>query len=170
MTPTLGNIIDLLLGKSSPTASDVHVDRPMDDEEKKRRKTEATSDGKIVKVSEEERMVYGWASVLVRKGTEVVDLQGDVIDPAEMARAATSFMKSARLAKAMHQGDGIGQVVHSMPITKEICGALGIECDQEGWIVGVHVSSDDVWKRVVSGELRAFSIGGRGQRTEEDEK
>lgn len=166
--PTMGQVVDALAGifKTTPTASDVHSDAPPSGDKKRKKRPPDEHDCEMKKVDAVERMVYGWASVLMSKGEEVVDLQGDVVEPAEMARAATDFMKSARLAKAMHQGDGIGQVVHSFPITRELCEKLGIQSDNEGWIVGVHVTSDEVWDRVVKGELRSFSIGGRGARTE----
>ena len=48
-----------------------------------------------------------------------------------------------------------------MPITKEIGESLGIQSDREGWVVAFKVYDDDVWARVKSGELAAFSIGGR---------
>ena len=48
-----------------------------------------------------------------------------------------------------------------MPITKEIGEALGIHSDREGWVVAYKVYDDNVWNMVKSGELAAFSIGGR---------
>lgn len=120
--------------------------------------------GKILKSDDEQRVVYGWASVVTEKGEPVVDLQGDVIEPSELVRATTEFMKSARESKMMHQGGQIGTVIHSMPLIDDIAKSLGIATEREGWLVGVHVTDDDVWKRVKSGELAAFSIGGRAEK------
>ena len=118
-------------------------------------------EGQILKADEEQRMVYGWASVVTEKGEPVVDRQGDVIEPNTLVHAVNKFMEHVRVGKEMHKGDQIGAVIHSMPITKEIGESLGIQSDREGWIVAFKVYNDDVWAKVKSGELAAFSIGGR---------
>jgi len=118
-------------------------------------------EGQILKADDEQRMVYGWASVVTEKGEPVVDRQGDVIEPDTLVRAVNKFMEHVRVGKEMHKGDQIGAVIHSMPITKEIGESLGIQSDREGWIVAFKVYNDDVWAKVKSGELAAFSIGGR---------
>ena len=66
--------------------------------------------------------------------------------------------------KKCTKGVRIGVVIHSMPITKEIGDSLGIQSDREGWIVAFKVYDDDVWAKVKSGELAAFSIGGRASK------
>ena len=118
-------------------------------------------EGQILKTDEEQRMVYGWASVVTEKGEPVVDRQGDVIEPDTLVHAVNKFMEHIRVGKEMHKGDQIGAVIHSMPVTKEIGESLGIQSDREGWIVAFKVYDDDVWAKVKSGELAAFSIGGR---------
>jgi hypothetical protein len=118
-------------------------------------------EGKILKTDDEQRMVYGWASVVTEKGEPVIDRQGDVIEPETLVKAVNNFMEHVRVGKAMHTGDQVGVVVHSMPITKEIGDALGIHSDREGWVVAYKVYDDNVWNMVKSGELAAFSIGGR---------
>jgi len=127
---------------------------------------------KILKVDEEQRMVYGWASVISEGGRPHVDSQGDVIMPAELEKATTEFMKDVRKVLGMHRREedgavpeqGDGMVVHSLPLTAELAKALGVESDREGWIVGVHVPGDELWAGVKSGEFAAFSIGGSGTR------
>jgi hypothetical protein len=120
-----------------------------------------TIEGKILKADDEQRMVYGWASVVTENGEPVIDRQGDVIEPDTLVKAVNNFMEHVRVGKAMHTGDQVGVVVHSMPITKEIGDALGIHSDREGWVVAYKVYDDNVWNMVKSGELAAFSIGGR---------
>ena len=75
-------------------------------------------------------------------------------------------MEHVRVGKAMHVGEQVGTVVHSLPITKEIGDSLGIQSDREGWVVAYKVFDDDVWAMVKSGELAAFSIGGRAIKEE----
>ena len=122
--------------------------------------------GQILKVDDEQRLIYGWASVITEKGEAVVDLQGDIIEADVLVKAVNEFMENVRVGKTMHVGEETGKVIHSMPVTKEIGDALGIQSDREGWIVAYKVYDDSVWDRVKSGELRAFSIGGRAQREE----
>jgi len=128
--------------------------------------TETRVVGEILKVDDEQRLIYGWGSVVTKKGIPVVDLQGDVIEAETLVKAVNEFMEHVRVGKTMHEGEATGQVIHSLPITDEICKALGIQCDREGWIVAYKVYDDEVWKRVKSGELKAFSIGGRATKEE----
>ena len=123
-------------------------------------------EGKILKVDDEQRMVFGWASVVTEKGEPVVDRQGDVIEAETLVKAVNEFMEHVRVGKAMHTGEQVGVVVHSLPITKEIGDALGIQSDREGWVVAYKVFDDAIWEMVKSGELAAFSIGGRAIKEE----
>jgi hypothetical protein len=125
--------------------------------------------GQILKADEEQRMVYGWASVVTEKGEPVVDRQGDVIEPDTLVKAVNKFMEHVRVGKEMHQGEQIGRVIHSMPITKEIGESLGIQSDREGWVVAFKVYDDEVWNKVKSGELAAFSIGGKAIKEDYDD-
>lgn len=117
---------------------------------------------KVLKFDDEERLVYGWASVITEGGEPVVDRQGDVIKAPALTKAVTKFMEEVRVGKAMHEGEQIGQVIHSWPVTDEIAKSVGIESDREGWLVAFKVYDDEVWNKVKSGELSAFSIGGKG--------
>ena len=123
-------------------------------------------EGKILKADDEQRLVYGWASVITEKGERVVDRQGDVIEAETLVKAVNDFMEHVRVGKAMHTGEQVGVVIHSLPITKEIGDALGIHSDREGWVVAYKVYDDAVWEMVKSGELAAFSIGGRAMKQE----
>jgi hypothetical protein len=123
-------------------------------------------EGQILKTDDEQRIVYGWASVVTENGVPVVDRQGDVIEADTLVKAVNEFMEHVRVGKTMHSGDQTGMVIHSLPVTKEICGSLGIQCNREGWIVAYKVYDDAVWAMVKSGELAAFSIGGRAVKEE----
>lgn len=118
----------------------------------------------MFKFNEEQRLVYGWAYVSTVNGVLSLDHSGEYIRPDELVKAATNFMLDVRVAKAMHSGSQIGEIVHSLPVTKEIATSLGITTDREGWIICVKVHDDSVWEDVKSGKLSAFSIGGRALR------
>lgn len=117
----------------------------------------------ILKIDNDQRIVYGWASVVTENGSPVVDRQGDTITPEVMTKAVNQFMEDVRVGKAMHEGGRIGTFIHSLPLTNEIAKALGIETQREGWVVALKVHDDETWDRVKSGELKAFSIGGRAK-------
>lgn len=126
-------------------------------------------EAKIVKVDEDQRLVFGWASVITEKNKPVIDTQGDIIEPAVLLEATTEFMEDVRTGKKMHKGNRIGMVVHSFPLTAEISKSLGIDLKgREGWIVGMKVEDDKTWELVKSGDLKAFSIGGKAIREEID--
>jgi hypothetical protein len=153
----LSQLRDLLMGSPKPSAPNSEPVTMTDN-------AHYDVAGTIFKVDEEQRIVYGWASVITEKGEPVVDTQGDVISPDELTKAVNDFMLDDRVGKVMHEGDRTGTIVHSFPITKEIANALGIETDREGWIVGYHVADDEVWARVKEGDFTGFSIGGEAQR------
>ena len=124
-------------------------------------KSEVQIEGQILKQMDEERLAFGWAYVSTVNGEVSLDHSGEFIRPDQIAKAATNFMLSMRTAKAMHTGEKIGEVVHSMPLTNDIAKALGIQSDREGWVIALKVYDDQVWQDVKSGKLAAFSIGGR---------
>jgi hypothetical protein len=118
----------------------------------------------ILKVDSDERLVWGWAYVSTLNGEVSVDHSDESVGPETLVKAATNFMLSVRTAKAMHQGDSVGEVVHSFPLTKELGQALGVTSDKEGWIICMKIHDEEVWQSVKSGKLSAFSIGGRALR------
>lgn len=120
--------------------------------------------GRITKLDEERRVVYGWASVVEENGQAVVDAQGDVITPDTLYEAAHGFVLDTRAGKVMHQGRRVADVVESLVFTKELQSALGLDLKKVGWFIGMKVRDEEVWKRVKNGELRAFSVGGTGVR------
>ena len=130
--------------------------------------TSKTVEGQVLKFDDEQRVVYGCASVVTEGGEPIVDRQGDVITPDTLVKAVNDFMEHVRVGKVMHEGDQTGMVLHSLPVTKEIADSLGIQTDREGWIVAYKVYDDAVWQLVKSGELSAFSIGGRAVKEDYD--
>lgn len=111
------------------------------------------------------RFVRGWASVVADAAGPVVDTQGDVIAIDDIRRAAHQFVADARVAKAMHSGQQVGEVVESVIVDDEFAQALGISDPRRGWWIGMEIHDPDVQADVRKGRLRAFSIGGRGRRT-----
>ncbi len=124
----------------------------------------------IVKISEELRLVFGWANVSMYDGTAVVDSQDDVMDSEVLVKAFMGFMADTQTGGVMHLRDeagepvGIGKVVYALPFTADLKKALGIDIPEEGVLIGLRVDNEEVWSRVKSGELAAFSIAGEAVR------
>ncbi len=125
-----------------------------------------SGEGKILKVDEEQRIVFGWASVISEKGEIVVDSQGDMIREDVLAKAARTFVLDERAGKVMHKGNRIADIVESIVFTEELQKVLGIDLGKVGWFVGFKIHDDKVWKMVKDGTLSMFSIGGRGVRVD----
>jgi hypothetical protein len=119
----------------------------------------------IVKVSDDLRVVWGWASVITEKGIPVVDLQGDVITEPDLVEAAHGFA-SVRTMKVMHGGDPIGEMVESVVLTEALQKSLGIDLGVTGWLIAAHITDDTAWAAIKAGKLPAFSIGGQGERVD----
>ena len=123
----------------------------------------------IAKADPALRTVWGWASVSVRDGAPLVDVEGDVIATEELVRAAHAFMAKSRRGAAGHADGGedvpaVGTVVESLVVTPAIQEVLGIPAGQEGWFVGIRIDDDQAWASVLAGELAALSIGGVARR------
>lgn len=121
----------------------------------------------ILKADPHEQIVYGWGSVSVANGELITDLQGDQIEPDVLEKAVTEFMLDYRESGVMHDGSSVGDVIASLVTTPQIVKAFGLSQDLPiGWILGVKIKDPEVWKRVQSGELQAFSIQGTADREE----
>jgi hypothetical protein len=120
---------------------------------------------RVTKLDEDQHLVYGWASVTEKDGQLVVDSQDDTITTDDLVKAAHDFVLSSRRSAEMHRdGSHIGDIVESLVFTPDVQKALGIDLGMVGWFIGVKVSDMGVWKRIKSGEYKAFSIGGTGVR------
>ena len=122
--------------------------------------------GEVTKVDDEQRIVYGFASVVTKNGEAVVDRQGDIISPDMMEKAASEFMLGARTGLTMHKGEPTTTIIHSLPLTKQIKDAFQIDTPYEGWIIAVKVHDDETWEQVKQGQFTGFSIGGRARRVD----
>lgn len=121
----------------------------------------------FTKAVDEQRVVYGWASMSTNGDSHLSDLQGDKIAVADLVKAAHEFITHSRTGGDLHEVMGVGRVVESLVFTPEVQKALGIDLGKVGWMIGMHVTDEGVWKRVKDGELKAFSIGGSATRVPE---
>ena len=149
-------------------------------------------DGSIYRIRKtvdtpDERLVYGWASVIARNGQPTFDTQDDLIPEYELHRAAHGYVMKARSGSIMHHGVHVADAVESFLVTRNssfssllqsfateqpdsVWGDVmknmeGRPLPFEGWWTGFKVLHDPVWQMVKSGELKSFSIGGTGTRS-----
>lgn len=118
----------------------------------------------ITKVDSDKRQAAGWASVIEENGEVVVDAQGDMIPEAVIVEAAHRFMRDYRKGRVMHTGPHAIDIVESVVLTKAMQNAMGIDLGKVGWWIVAEINDPAIWKRVESGDLRAFSIGGHCKR------
>ena len=118
----------------------------------------------IVKIDLNLRQIAGWSNVYAIDGNPVIDRQGDLVEEAEVRKAAHRFMREHRVVKAMHDGAPIGHAVESVLIDDTFAQAQGITHGIRGWWVGIQIDDEATWARVKAGEFGAFSVGGRGKR------
>lgn len=117
----------------------------------------------IFKTDAAERTVTG--PVLIP--APFVDLQGDRVSAADIRKAMIRFMdglnRQTQAAVDHTQFDKDVRVVECYIAPVDL--KFGETILPAGtWILTVHVLDDATWARVLSGELRGFSIGGKGRR------
>ena len=114
----------------------------------------------IIKADDEKRLVFG---VVLEPHT--VDLQGDVLDLDTIEKAAYNYLVSSRVVGDGHSQQAKAEVVESYLAPADM--ELGGQSISKGsWVMVVHVSDDELWSAVKSGDYTGFSIGGTGARKE----
>ena len=104
---------------------------------------------------------------------ETVDAQGDIVSEEEIKKTAWDFMMDLQTGNAeagfMHKqalDDDDAMFVESylLPAKRTIS---KIAYPKGTWFLGAVVWNEDLRKRIKKGEVRGFSIGGRGKSVEE---
>lgn len=112
----------------------------------------------VAKVDDGLGIVFGYAIVCKEGGEPYFDSQGDHIPEDSMLQAAVDFMQHSRAAKAMHDGEAIGDA-WVFPLTEDIAKALEIETKRTGLLIAMKPDADTL-KAYKSGKYTGFSIGG----------
>lgn len=125
--------------------------------------------------SEEQRLVFGWASVsLTIDGTPICDEQDDIIAPAELEAAAYEYVLYFRDGGEEHHPllRKKARLVESCVFTQEKQRAMGIPPGTlpVGWWIGFYVDDDTAWEKIKNGTYRMFSIEGTATRVPVDER
>jgi Putative phage serine protease XkdF len=123
----------------------------------------------IVKIDVDKRLVGGWAYVAKRRdGSQVIDWSGDVVsDAGNLEDAAYQFVEKSRNGDVDHSRVPVATLVESMVFTPDKLEKIGVPegvLPAAGWWTTFRVNDEATWQRVKRGELKAFSVGGKGQR------
>jgi len=113
----------------------------------------------VLKVDQRHGLVFGFAMISKVDGEDYFDSQGDHIPEDAMMKASLDFMKSSRVAKEMHRGDQIGEILYAFPLTEDIAKSLGIMTRRTGLLIGMKPSKE-VLAKFENGSYTGFSIGG----------
>lgn len=114
----------------------------------------------IEKIDDEQRMVWGWAYLCQDEhGAQVVDHSGQIVELADIHKAAHQFMLDSRVGGQMHD-ERAGSVAESLVVTDAVAAELGMATRKRGWFIGFHVADQAAWLKVKDGTFQAFSIGG----------
>ena len=119
-------------------------------------KAEAT----IVKANDEDRIVYGWASVATVNGEPVTDLHGDQVTMSFLKDLGHDLIRKTRASKWEHEGPVKNEIVELLVFDNALQKALRIDLGREGLFVGIHVPDDADWQMAKSGNWE-LSIAAR---------
>lgn len=119
----------------------------------------------ILKADLEQQLIYG---VALTPGVE--DSQGDVLDAAEIEKAAHGWLAEYRSHDVQHNqvtkdadGQPFATPVESFIAPQDL--QIGEKRVLKGaWVIGAKVHDPQAWRQVKDGKLTGFSIGGSGER------
>ncbi len=88
------------------------------------------------------------------------DFHDDHITDGAIVKGAFKFAKGKRTMLAMHDGDPVGEVIWSFPMTREIAAAFKFVGEEYGWLVGLAPANAEAAKKCADGTYSGVSIGG----------
>lgn len=118
----------------------------------------------IAKANDEQQIATG-----VVLEPDSVDAQNDTISAEEIASAAYRFLanhQSTTRLGIQHQmfgGIGIELVESWIAKTDFVLGAQKVT--KGSWLMSIRATSNEVWRKIKSGEITGFSIGGKASRS-----
>lgn len=121
----------------------------------------------IMKMKDDEHLVFGWANVSVNNTGDIpIDWQDDITSPEVLEKAAYQYVLKHRTTGEMHQGESVGYMVESVMFTKQKMEAMGIpeSIVNEGWWIGFYVPDDEVVAKIKDGQYKMFSIQGQAKK------
>lgn len=170
--------------KKDVTSSQVHVARPLGDDEEDEPKVStlaADPNFRVAKVDKRLGLVFGWAVVCKVKGEDYYDLNVDYhgehagkrvpehIPEDVMTKAALDITRNGVMpGNEMHDGPDAGHYPFLFPMTTDIADAMGISTEKTG-LMCAYAPPPDIFAKFESGEYTGFSIEGKRLAYEEHE-
>ncbi len=163
--------------RKDATVSSVHVETASDSGKPPKKKpnpqdkfsADWETEFNIEKIDADQRLIFGWASVVQKGDQIIIDKHGDIIPIEELEKAAYNFVLISRENDDMHTAEPTGVCVESMVFTPEKA-ALGLVAKNAqgeqifGWFTGFKITKDSLWADHKAGKRPEFSIGGVSQR------
>ena len=142
--PKGANGTDFLIVKDESTTPDMQFESP------------------IIKVDEEQRLVTG-----VVYAPNIVDSQGEFMEPDAIEKAAHEFMANYRNTDVKHNfiTNKDVDVVESY-VAKADFELDGSKITKGTWIITTKVEDDKLWEGIKKGDYKGYSMGGSGIREE----
>lgn len=124
----------------------------------------------VVKVDDEQKLVFGWGSVTKVDGQPVVDSQGDIIENTELEKAVYDFMVNAVHDELHKRIVPDSKVVESFVVTDDKLAKMfpgeQIPQGKRGWWLGIRINDPEVYRKHKEGIYTGFSITGTASRKE----
>jgi hypothetical protein len=124
-------------------------------------------EARIAKTDDAQRRLFGWASIAVKKdGRPMLDLQGDVIEIADLEEAFYAYVKESGELNFVHRDDCRASLIEAIVFTPEKLAVLGLAPDALplGAWVGFELDDTEEYQRVKESEYFMFSIEGSALR------
>ena len=123
------------------------------------------------KTDDDQRTVFGWASITEMDGQPVVDRQGDMIEIEELSKSAYDYVVNNRTGGHQHRRTAedvplkVSDMIESVVFTPDKIAKMGLPPETPiGWWVGYRITDDDIWRDVKNGDITGFSVHGKGRR------
>lgn len=136
-----------------PSCNSALVDKT--EEKTKAEDNAEMSDGlEIVKIDKDRHLVYGVFLV-----PEKADHDGDVISVDDVEKVAHDFMAEYRAIDEMHKKETIeADIVESCLAWQDGLDFHGKTLSKGTWFGTVKIHDDEVWKKIVNGQYKGFSV------------
>lgn len=124
----------------------------------------------ISKLDDEQQIVFGWGSVVKINGVPVVDLQGDVIEEAELEKAVYEFMAAPKHDEMHKRQVSDSIITESFMVTDEKLSKMFPKDTMpqgfRGWWLGIKMADAELYRKHKEGIYTGFSIAGSAIRKE----
>ena len=132
------------------------IHRP-EDQKKKSDESDDIISVPIMKADKKRQIVYG-----IVLEADSVDTQGEFMKADQIETTAHNFIQKSRVIGLGHTKVADAALIESVILHKGDS-FYGLKIQKTSWAIGVFVKDAAIWKRVDSGEINAFSVGGFGK-------